>query len=434
MTNSTIDRIRPFMDSEVSEAISLLMADREFQQILGLAFGAERAKKLLSGLPRIETVRQFKEEFSAPLLHNLVVQTAFSCDMTGKSMLGGDRPATFISNHRDIILDSALLNLMLWNEGYRLPRIAIGDNLMVRHWVRTLVRLNDSVLVERSLPPRAFLESATALSQFLNKTINEDGQSLWIAQREGRAKTSDDRTQPALLRMLTLGGEGKTSERLAQLNVVPLAISYEYDPCDYLKAREMWLRETRSDWRKGPQDDAESMKKGLLGQKGRIHLSIGNPLNSFLEHADLAEQDKQLFEQVAAYIDTEIFLHYRFYPGNYIAHDLLYHRNPGWADEGYYTEQDKETFLHYLNTRLQLAMERLAEDGEPTGTEGGSSPDVSREPSNGVGIDRSCETAISSEERRNEIRLFLERQLMLQYATPLENYCKARDNDVPLRE
>ena len=259
------------------------------------------------------------------------------------------RRYTFVSNHRDIVLDSALLDKLLVDAGCATTcEIAIGDNLLSLPWVRDLVRVNKSFIVERGLPPRQMLMASKLLAEYMHFAVDQKQENVWIAQREGRAKDSNDRTQPAILKMMAMGGEGTAAERLAQLHIVPLSISYEYDPCDCLKARELQQRRDNADFHKAPGEDVNSMRTGIMGYKGRIHYHCAPCIDSFI--ATVADMPKaELFDCVAAYIDREIHRNYRLYPSNLIALDLL----DGCHDHADgYTEADKAFFLKYIDGQM----------------------------------------------------------------------------------
>lgn len=343
--------IRPYLDNEVSEAAQQLLQDPEFKMVLQMA-APEHAAYMEQAIRAARTIQEFKYSFSYQLVKQMVKQSSFSCDISGRSRLEGDQAYTFISNHRDIVLDSAILNVLLYDIGYRLPRIAIGDNLLVRPWIKQLVRLNDSVIVQRSLPPRQFLASTKALSAYIRYSIQEDNASLWIAQREGRAKDSNDRTQIALLKMIALSGEGTPLNRLQAIRLVPVSMSYEYDPCDYLKARELFLRKRNPEYKKQEGEDLLNMKEGITGYKGRIHFTLGNPLSKLLESVEEIPQETNAQLQLAAeLIDREIHKHYRLYPGNYIAEDLLSGQNT-YANQGHYSEGERDEFTDYLHKQM----------------------------------------------------------------------------------
>jgi hypothetical protein len=258
---------------------------------------------------------------------------------------------TFVSNHRDIVLDSALLDKLLVDAGFKTTcEIAIGDNLLSLPWVKDLVRINKSFIVERSLQPREMLLASKRLSEYMHFVIQEKNDNVWIAQREGRAKDSDDRTQPAILKMMAMGGTGTPSERLQQLHIVPLSISYEFDPCDFLKAREFQLRRDNPEWKKGKNDDVVSMQTGIMGFKGHVHYHCAPCIDEYLQQLPADTPKTEFFDIVAAHIDSEIHRNYRLYPSNYIAADML--DGTSFAKEGKYTEADRQQFEAYLQGQL----------------------------------------------------------------------------------
>ena len=263
----------------------------------------------------------------------------------------GPERYTFISNHRDIVLDSAILDLMLHE--HRFPttcEIAIGDNLLIYPWIKTLVKLNKAFTVKRGLSPRELLESSQTMSRYMHYVINEKHENIWIAQREGRAKDSSDHTQESLLKMFAMAGEGSIVERLKGLHLVPLSISYEYDPCDYLKAQEFQQKRDNPSFKKTKQDDLDNMKTGIFGQKGRIHYEARPCINTWLD--ELSHLPKtEVFAEVARRIDREIHSGYRLFPGNYIALDLL-NGTSTHADK--YNEEEKKAFETYLQSRIDL--------------------------------------------------------------------------------
>lgn len=360
--SNVMERIRPYRDEEVTEVIRTLLADNEFVSVVKSLF-PPKGEALLEKLPDVHSVLAFKRYIVAPVLSAIVRQSAFSIDLSGKKRMGGDVPATFITNHRDIILDSALLNLLLDEAKFRLPRIAIGDNLLLRPWIKSVVRLSDAAIVERSLPPKEFLASANAFSAFLMHSITKDEASFWIAQREGRAKNNEDTTQPAILKMMSLAGDGTPIERLRRLNLVPVSVSYEFDPCDYLKAKELLVRAANGSYQKAQDEDLISMRQGLTGQKGRIHFTIGTPVNKYYDTGVCNNLTaNELFRTTAAYIDNQIHAHYRLYPNNFIAEDLL--QNSGYNyGEGQYSDRERTDFEDYLTQRIALAA--LPDEQEP---------------------------------------------------------------------
>ena len=296
-----------------------------------------------------------KEDFKSKLAYQIVMmvanKTTFSLTVSGRSRLPKDKkPCTFISNHRDIALDASFLNVMLYDVGYGMTQVAIGDNLLIRSWIETLVRLNNSFLVKRNLPVRQKLEASAELSAYIRHTILETKESIWIAQREGRAKDSDDRTQGSVLKMLSMSGDKDIVSNLMELNIFPVAISYEFDPCDYLKAKEFQQKRDDPDFVKSQRDDLLSMETGILNNKGRVHFTLTEPINDALAKLDRTLEKNDLLGEIAMIIDKEIYKHYRFYPCNYVAFDMLYNTN---RFIGNYGAKDKTQFEEYLKGQLE---------------------------------------------------------------------------------
>ena len=227
--------------------------------------------------------------------------------------------------------------------------IAIGDNLLIYPWIKKLVRINKSFIVQRALTMRQMLESSARMSRYMHHTIRDKHQSIWIAQREGRAKDSNDRTQESILKMMAMAGEGDIISRLKEMNIVPLAISYEYDPCDYLKAKEFQQKRDNPDHKKTTADDLLNMQTGILGYKGRVHFCTAPCLNEQLEALDRSLPKQELFVRAAELVDRGIFANYRLYPNNYVAADLLDGNN---HFASHYTVEDKQRFTDYLARQL----------------------------------------------------------------------------------
>ena len=351
------DSIRPYNDDEVRGAIDSLLHDRQFSHILKsmvpLPIGISRGILRLSTIG-IHSTLGFQLRFMKPVVKHILRRCSTGYSFTHDGIAPGPERYTFLSNHRDIVLDSAILDVMLNKDKFPTTcEIAIGDNLLIYPWIRTLVRLNKAFIVQRSLPMREMLRASQVMSRYMHFAIQEKHENIWIAQREGRAKDSSDQTQVSLLKMLAITGEGGTAGAVAsikELNIVPLAISYEYDPCDYLKAQEFQQKRDDPTWKKSKQDDLTNMKTGIFGQKGHVHYETGRPVNTWIDTlADLPEKD--FFQMLAQRIDAEIHRSYRLYPGNYAAADLL-QGNQAHADR--YTAAERSAFEQYLDSRIAL--------------------------------------------------------------------------------
>ena len=317
--------IRPLNPDEVEGAIEELVTSADFERAFRYVKPNVDWDDFSAKMRACKTKEQFKSTLAYDFVMEVARQTTFSLSISGRSRLPEGKPAcTFISNHRDIVLDASFLNVMLYDVGYGLTQVAIGDNLLIRPWIKTLVRLNNSFIVKRGVSVRQMLEVSGTLSSYINHTIKDTKESIWIAQREGRAKDSNDHTQPSILKMLNMAGESDIISNLTALNIVPVAISYEYDPCDFLKAREFQMKRDNPDYVKSQRDDLLSMETGILYNKGRVHFTIGNCINQSIALLDKSMDKNELFARIASIIDREIFMHYRFYPCNYVAFDMLY--------------------------------------------------------------------------------------------------------------
>ena len=343
------DTIRPWEPEDLPEVYERLLSNPQFKQVLAYLYPQVPFEMIAQKLKACKTNMEFQLAFAYDFVHGILKKAATGCEMDCAA-IDNTRNYTFISNHRDIVLDSAILDVLLVDNKFKTTcEIAIGDNLLSLPWVKDLVRVNKTFIVERALSMRQMLMSSKRLSDYMHFAIKEKNENIWIAQREGRAKDSDDRTQKSILQMMSMGGEGSIIDRLKQLHLVPLAISYEYDPCDYLKAKEYQQRRDDADWKKGPTDDLVSMQTGIFGYKGHVHYHAAPCLDAYLDSLDPDMSKQDLYNKVAAHIDHEIHSNYRLYPGNYVALDLL-ENTTSHASE--YTEEDKQKFMKYIEGQL----------------------------------------------------------------------------------
>ena len=343
------DPIRPFEPDELPDVFDRLLQNEQFSSVLAYLYPDVPKEALAEKMHACKDNLDFQKTFCYGFLVQLLARLSKGCDIDIAS-LDTDSRYTFISNHRDIVLDSALLDKLLIDAGFNTTcEIAIGDNLLKLPWVKDLVRVNKSFIVERALSMREMLMASKRLSEYMHFVIAEKNDNVWIAQREGRAKDSNDRTQEAILKMMVMGGEGSIIDRLKQLHLVPLAISYEYDPCDYLKAAELQARRDNPCWQKGPMDDVTSMQTGIMGYKGYIHYQCADCIDSYLDTIPADTPKTELFRLIADHIDRQIFAGYRLYPNNYVALDLLQGDS---AHADHYTAEDKAHFEAYLKGQL----------------------------------------------------------------------------------
>ena len=345
--------MRPFEPEELPAAYDSLLADPMFRAVVAAVMPQIPADMLAPMMHGCKSCLEFQATFIKPLLEGVVKKctTGLTSNLDSLVLSSDNENYTYISNHRDIVLDSGLLDMVLYaDKGLNTVEIAIGDNLLIYPWIKTLVRLNRSFIVTRKGGVRELLQSSMRLSSYMHYVIAEKKTPIWIAQREGRSKDSTDHTQESLLKMLAMGGEGTPAERLMGLNLAPLAISYEYDPCDWLKAMEFQMKRDNPEHKKSQQDDLVNMKTGIFGYKGRVHYQSAACMNDFIAAlpADMPKND--FYTTIAKEIDRRIYTNYRLYPGNFVAIDLL---QGGNAHADRYTSEERATFEAYLAGQLQ---------------------------------------------------------------------------------
>ena len=343
------DEIRPYLDEELPQIYEELLADEMFRHVVAAVMPGVPFEAIAATMRSCKTMFAFQKAFCYPLIKQIMAAHTQGVTLDRSALKDKDAAYTYVSNHRDIILDSGFLSVLLADEGTDTVEIAIGDNLLIYPWIKKLVRINKSFIVQRALTMRQMLESSARMSRYMHFTIGQKQQSIWIAQREGRAKDSDDRTQESVLKMMAMGGEGDLIDRLLQMHIVPLSLSYEYDPCDYLKAQEFQQKRDIPGFKKSQADDLLNMQTGLFGAKGRVHFSTAPCIDEELKAMDRSLPKTELFARVAALIDRGIHANYRLFPGNYVAADLL---EGGTAFAAHYTPEEKQTFEAYVAQQL----------------------------------------------------------------------------------
>ena len=343
--------IRPYTPEELPQICEELLADKDFQTVIQSVMPGVPMELIAAQLRLCKTNLDVQKAFFHKLLHDIMQQYSDGFDLDASSLPDKQKSYTFISNHRDIVLDPGFLSVGLLDNGFpNTVEIAIGDNLLIYPWIKKLVRVNKAFIVQRTLSMRQMLESSARMSRYIHFAVTQKKENVWIAQREGRAKDSNDRTQESVLKMLAMGGEGDIVDRLKELNLVPVALSYEYDPCDFLKAKEMQQKRDSENFKKSQADDLTNMQTGIFGYKGRVHFQTAPCLNEELETLRGLPKT-EIFNRLATLIDRHIHRSYRMYPGNYVACDLL---NDTDTFAGKYTLEEKQRFETYLQQKLDL--------------------------------------------------------------------------------
>ena len=342
--------IRCYNDQEANTKINELLNEEQFAKVLSFLYPEEKVPEIKEFLKNLKTVRGFQKGVIHPYLSKMEKNTTAGLSSSGLKYLNPRKSYLFISNHRDIVLDSAFLNFLLIENKFNTTEIAIGSNLLIFPWIEILVRLNKSFLVKRNLPVREMLKASRELSSYINYTLQEKGSSVWIAQKEGRTKNGNDKTQPALLKMLNMDSDDSIVRSFKKMRIVPVSISYEIEPCDKLKTQELYKTFKEGAYVKDPKEDLSSMSGGLNNFKGRIHYSFGKPLKRKLLKLKRIHNRNEQFSKLASIIDNQIHKDYKLFPGNYVAYDLLFNSD-NFKDK--YTDIEFEEFSNHMNKQIE---------------------------------------------------------------------------------
>ncbi|VBB48127.1 conserved hypothetical protein [uncultured Paludibacter sp.] len=345
------EAIRAFEPKDVPAAMERLCNEKQFMKVVSTLFPLMPKEMLKQKMLSFKKSRDLQDQMVLPFLQYLEANMTTGIDFNGLENIDVSKNYLYISNHRDIILDSAFLGGKFIENGLDTMEIAIGDNLLALPWIEDLVRVNKSFLVLRGLTPHEMLESSKRLSSYIRYTLTEKGQSVWIAQREGRAKDSDDRTQESLIKMFGMSGNGTLAENLKELNICPISISYEYDPCDFLKAKEFQQKRDNPEYKKSPQDDLINMQTGVMGYKGKVVYYIAGTISDELNKVSAQTKVKnEQAELVAKLIDRQIHKNYRIFANNKIAYDMFTGEK---RFEKEYSDTEKNKFEEYLDKQIR---------------------------------------------------------------------------------
>ncbi|MBN2615511.1 MAG: acyltransferase [Bacteroidales bacterium] len=347
------DNIRPYTEEEAKDAIQRIMKQDEFQAILDYIFEKKDHEALREKTSCAQTIHEFQVSFMGPLVRRIQQKTSDGVTTTGFEKLGANDPRLFIANHRDITLDSSILANQLVEHGFETCEVTWGDNLMVSPFVVDFGKINRMITVFREGSPREMLVMSQRLSAYIRKRITEGNKSVWIAQSKGRTKDGSDKTDVGVLKMLTLSGKDSLIEKVKALNLTPVTISFEWEPCDALKVRELYVSQ-KEKYVKEKTEDLNSIIGGIMGHKGHIHLSIGKPVNELFNdsHHDLVHKD--LLKEISHFIDREMYRNFKLWPSHYYAYDQLNQTNR-------FAEQyDAEVAEQFKNRKLR-ALNRIGD-------------------------------------------------------------------------
>ncbi|KQK25899.1 glycerol acyltransferase [Chryseobacterium aquaticum] len=355
---SKFDEIRSFHDCEVNEAVQSIIRHPMMKALMNFTFPDIDEKILSEKLKNTHSVYDFQKNFISHTIRKILETSSQGLTTSGFDKLDKNTSYLFVSNHRDIVLDTSLLNLVLLDKGYIMTSSAIGDNLVHQNFLHILAKLNRNFLVQRGLSLREKLKSSQLMSEYIFQLLTCENRSVWIAQREGRTKDGKDATQQGVLKMLAMAsGNASLPEFFKNLRIVPLSISYEYDPTDVLKMPQLLAKQNDEVYVKSKDEDFNTMMSGVLGQKKRIHLHAGNIINEELNDiaVNLDNKNKQL-QAIAQIIDDSVIDNYKLWPTNYIAYDLL-NKTEQFSEK--YTDKEKQIFERRLEMRINIDDETL---------------------------------------------------------------------------
>jgi 1-acyl-sn-glycerol-3-phosphate acyltransferase len=347
------DAIRPFYETEVNEALQSVISHPMMKALMNFTFPEMEDEVWKAQLKKTHSIRDFQCNFIYHTVQRILENSSDGLTTSGFEHLEKNNSYLFISNHRDILLDTTLLNAALFQNGHLMTASAIGDNLVQKSFIKTLARLNRNFLVLRGLSPREMLQSSKLLSEYMGQLLLHENRSVWIAQREGRTKDGNDETNPGVLKMIGMASdEADVMQYFKKLKIVPVSISYEYDPTDVLKMPQLLAEANNEVYVKSKNEDLNTILSGVMGQKKRIHLHIGKVLDTEIDQI-VAENDssnKQI-QALAQKIDDAVLSNYKLWPTNFIAYDIV-HKSSTYSH--LYTESEKSLFERRLEMRIGL--------------------------------------------------------------------------------
>ncbi len=315
--------IRPYTNNEIKEVLNQLLEEPDFQKVLSVVYPKQKLSDIFERLRKISTIKEFQREVVYYYLRIIIDKTINKLSFSGLDNLEPGKKYLFMSNHRDIILDSALLNVIFFENKIKTTEIAIGSNLLIFPWIEMLVKLNKSFVVKRNLPVKEMLDASKELSSYIKYTLFEKKNSIWIAQKEGRTKDGNDCTHSGLLKMIHMSSKKSAADYFKKIKLVPVSISYEVEPCDRAKTAELYARLRDGSYKKDPKEDLLSMSGGLTNFKGRVHFHFGEVLNDELDELNDIKFKNDQYVRLAQIIDKSIHKGFKLFEGSYIAYDIL---------------------------------------------------------------------------------------------------------------
>jgi 1-acyl-sn-glycerol-3-phosphate acyltransferase len=356
---SKFDAIRPYYDAEVNQALRSAIHHPILKAMMNFTFPGVDEEVWKNQLRKTHSIRDFQCNFIYESIQKVLEKSSEGLTTSGFEKLEKNTAYLFISNHRDIILDTSLLNAALFEHELVMTASAIGDNLVKKDFLKSLSRLNRNFIVQRGLSPRELLQSSQLMSEYIERLLLHENRSVWIAQREGRTKDGNDATHSGVLKMLTMASNKNAMDYCKEIKIVPVSISYEYDPTDALKMPQLMAEANQEIYVKESNEDFQNILSGVMGQKKRIHIHIGDILDSELDviKAEFSNTNKQI-QALTQVVDESILKSYKLWPTNFIAYDILYKTN---KFSSHYTENEKSLFERRLELKIDSKNAQMVE-------------------------------------------------------------------------
>lgn len=348
-TLENFEDIRPYYDHEAYERLQKIIKDPLFMRLVKFLWPTMTLDTVMEKATRVNSAMDFQKEFMHPAIRTIVERTSDGLTSDGFDKLDPKQAYLFVANHRDILLDSAILQVLLVEHGFNTSEITFGNNLMEEGFITDFGKLNRMFTVLREGTGRELYDISKKLSSYIRHTITKKNVSVWIAQRNGRTKDGIDQTQTGLLKMLNISGTDSFSKNFAELKIVPVSVSYEYEPCDFLKVQESYFSSLHSKYVKAPGEDLNSIVTGANMHKGRIHMVVGKPMEEILHLFESLTNENERIKQLTSLIDQQIYKNYKLWPINYVAADIMDHTEKYTS---FYTPEEKQNFLVYINSKI----------------------------------------------------------------------------------
>ncbi|MES2763543.1 MAG: 1-acyl-sn-glycerol-3-phosphate acyltransferase [Bacteroidota bacterium] len=342
--------LRPYYDNESEGVMKRIAQYDSYHKAMAYLWPDMSKEAMIEKALNTKSPYEFQTGYMSEAIWKIVNSTSTGLTWSGLENLDRDKAYLYIANHRDILLDSAILQIILDKEEFETSEITFGSNLMDQGFITDFGRMNRMFTVKREGNVKELYDISRQLSAYIRHVIIDKNTSVWIAQRNGRTKDGNDTTQTGLLKMLNMSGNNDFVSSFEALNIVPLTISFEYEPCDVLKTQELYLSSLHTKYVKAPGEDLNSILTGITQPKGKIHVAFGKPLKEELIEIDKASNENEKIKLLAAHIDKQIHQSYKLNPVNYIAYDLLNQKN---VFENNYSKSEKTSFLNYIDSKIQ---------------------------------------------------------------------------------